>query len=113
LLVDAAQAIRQRDEKGLRALCGAAPVTRQSGRSKTVGMRYACRNRLRQAVHPWGLGAVRYDPRAADHYRRLRARGKNHNRATRGVVDRLISMLIAMLRDGTLYDPGKRIPATG
>jgi hypothetical protein len=74
-------------------------------------MRYACRERLRQAVHAWGLAAARSDPRAHEHYRRLRAKGHNHDCAIRRVVDRLLSMPIAMLRDNTLYDPGKRIAA--
>jgi len=109
LLTEADGAIRKRDLPSLRALCGVAPVTRRSGKSLLVCMRYACRERLRQAVHAWGLGATRCDTRAHEHYTRLRARGYNHNRAVRGVVDRLLAMLIAMLRDNTLYDPAKRI----
>ncbi|MGI4755947.1 MAG: IS110 family transposase, partial [Janthinobacterium lividum] len=42
LLTEASRPIRERDYKALRCYAGTAPVTRQSGKKKTVGMRYAC-----------------------------------------------------------------------
>jgi hypothetical protein len=33
---------------------------------------------------------------------------KTHGRALRGVADRLLAVLVAMLKNGTLYDPDLR-----
>ncbi len=40
-------------------------------------------------------------------YTAARARGQSHGRALRGLADRLLRMLMAMLRSRTLYDPEK------
>jgi hypothetical protein len=42
----------------------------------------------------------------------MRERGLHHERALRGVGDRLLACLIASLRDDTLYDAGLRIART-
>ena len=96
---------------------GYAPVTKSSGKRRekskwtknqnvdgVVVMRRAVNMRLRNAVHHAGNTASR-DPRFAPIYARLRATGANHARAVRGVVDRLLGVLIAMLRSRTLYKP--------
>ncbi len=67
-----------------------------------VVMRRAVNMRLRNAVHHAGNTASR-DPRFAPMYARLRASGANHARAVRGVADRLLGVLIGMLRTQTLY----------
>jgi hypothetical protein len=71
-------------------------------------MRSACNPRLRDAVYHWGQSAARHDPVSRAHYARLRARGHSHARAVRGLVDRLLRVLVAMLTAGTLYDPTRR-----
>src|SRR5262249_16345975 len=53
-LAEAARPLRQRDYRALRAHGGIAPVTRQSGKSRQVGMRYRCNTRLRNALYHWG-----------------------------------------------------------
>ena len=112
MLAEASQPLADRDYTTLRSQGGAAPVTKSSGkRAKnrgTVAMRYACNPRLRNALHFWGMGAIQQDDRARSHYAALRQRGHAHGRAIRGVVDRLLSMLVAMLKTRTLYDPSRR-----
>src|SRR2546428_2047797 len=103
MLAEASRLLAARDYHGLRAQTGVAPITRQSGRRTLVCMRYACNPRLRQAAYHWGQSAARHDPVSRAHYERLRARGHSHARAVRGVVDRLLHVLIAMLTAGTLY----------
>lgn len=112
LLGEAAQPLAARDYATIRALAGAAPVTKQSGKRRGVSMRYACHQRVRQAVYHWARVSVQCDAPSQSHYRALRARGHNHARALRGVADRLLSILIAMLKTGTLYDPQHRRAAT-
>lgn len=105
LLSEVPQALAEADLPRMRVLAGTAPVTKQSGRHRTVGMRRACNHRVRQAMRQWAFTAVRYDPYAKELYQRLRQRGHRHERALRGVGDRLLTCLAATLRDDALYDP--------
>lgn len=110
MLAEASQALAERDYHALRSYAGVAPVTRRSGKGKSVVMRKACNQRLRNAFYHWARVSVQRDPRSNRHYANLRAKGHSHGRATRGVADRLLSMLFAMLRNGTMYDPKLRYP---
>jgi transposase len=111
VLTEGAEAIRRRDLTRLRALGGSAPVTKRSGKTCLVAMRRACSGRLRYAYYHWARTAVQNDERSRAHYRALRAGGKSHGRALRGVVDRLLSVAVAMLRSGALYDAALRSSA--
>ena len=91
----------------LRGQAGTAPVTRQSGKGRWGSMRHSCNPRLRTAVFHWARTAIRDDARCRAHYHRLRQR-HGYARARRGVADRLLGVLIAMLKRGTLYDPARR-----
>lgn len=112
MLAEAGRLLAARDYHGLRTHMGTAPVTKQSGKHRLVRMRYACNRRLRDAAHYWGQSAVRHDPRSRVHYDQLRARGQSHGRALRGVIDRLLRVLIVMLTTQTVYDPSRRLQLT-
>ena len=107
LLSESSRAVAERDGPALRAYAGVAPVTQQSGKSLKVSMRYACNNHLRNAFYHFAMGSLR-DPVARRHYDELRAKGHSHARALRGVADRWVTVLVAMLRSGTLYDATRR-----
>jgi transposase len=107
MLAEAWQPLAARDYQTLRAHAGTAPVTRQSGKTRLVGMRRACNHRLRTAVFHWARNAVRVDAHSQAHYQRLRQR-HGYARALRGVADRLLGLLITLLTNRTLYDPGRR-----
>lgn len=108
LLAEASQPLAERDYHGLRLLTGVAPVTKRSGKLCVVVMRQACHERLREASYHWGRVAVQHDPVSRQSYAEHRARGHSHGRAVRQVVDRLLAVLCAMLRDRTLFDPQRR-----
>lgn len=108
MLVEAAGPIARRDLHGLRSLGGIAPVTRRSGKQDQKLMRRACNARLRYAFYHWGRTAMQRDLLTKSHYTELRQKGHSHGRALRGVVDRLLSVAIAMLKEGTLYEPTRR-----
>ena len=108
MLAEASRLLAARDYHGLRTQAGVAPVTRQSGKRLLVGMRYACNPRLRNALYYWSFISVRYDVHSRQHYQLLRGRGHSHGRALRGVVDRLLTVLMAMLAAQTTYDPARR-----
>jgi hypothetical protein len=104
LLAEANQALRDRDYHALRTLCGVAPVTKRSGKSRRVEMRQACSHRLREALYHWARVATQHDLRSKARYAALRARGHSHGRALRGVADRLLAVACAMLKTRTLFD---------
>lgn len=111
LLTDAGAALQLRDYQALRRLAGVAPVSKRTGgkaKRPQVEQRRACSHRVREAAYHWGRVAVQREPRARAHYSELRARGHSHGRAIRGVVDRLLKVLLAVLTSGSPYDPTRR-----
>jgi transposase len=111
MLAEASQPLRNRDYQALRNYAGAAPVTRRSGKRKVIVMRYACNERLRNALYHWARTSMQKDARARQHYAEMRGRGHRHGRALRGLADRNLAMLFSMLKSGTLYDPVRRSSA--
>jgi hypothetical protein len=110
MLTEASTALRDRDYQALRAQTGIAPVSSQTGKQRrpTVSMRRACNPRLRNAVYHWANINAQRDPISRAHYARLRGAGHSHGRALRGIADRLLAMLVAMLRSGSMYDARRR-----
>ncbi len=104
LLAEACEPLRRRDYHVLRVLSGQAPVTRRSGKSCIVLQRYACNNRLQNAVYHWSRVAIQHDPISRQRYAALRRRGHSHGRALRGVGDRLLYVLCTLLERQTLFD---------
>lgn len=104
LLAEAAEPLRRRDYHALRALAGAAPVTRQSGKQRFVVRRLACNRRLQSALHHWSRVAIQHDAASRRRYDALRRRGHGHARALRSVGDRLLFALCTTLKRQTPYD---------
>lgn len=107
-LGESGDAFERRDYNALRSICGAAPVTKQSGGSRFVVMRQFCQPRLRVALHIAALQAIRIDPKFHDLYVRARARGHTVGRAVRNIVDRLLFLAVQLLRKNELYDITRR-----
>ena len=105
LLAEASDTLQRRDYHALRALCGSAPVTRRSGKSRMVLRRHACNQRLRNATYHWAQNAIQHDAISRAKYDALRAKGHGHARSLRSVIDRLLKVACAMLNSGTLFDP--------
>ncbi|WP_254061770.1 transposase [Granulicella sp. L60] len=108
LLTEASRPIRERDYEALRCYAGTAPVTKQSGKRKTVGMRQACSPRVRNAVFHWATSSLCCDSRSRKQYDALRAAGHLHARALRGLADRLLGVLIALLKTQKTFDRARR-----
>ena len=105
LLCEASGPLGRRDYRALRTLCGAAPVTKRSGKSHIVIMRYAAHVRLRNTVYHWARVATQHDPKCRARYAAFRRRGHSHGRALRGVADRLLALACVLLQRQTLFDP--------
>jgi transposase len=108
MLAEASQALGERDYHALRAYSGIAPVTRRSGKKCVISMRQGCNERLRNAMYHWSRVRIQHDVVSREHYRRLRSAGHPHGRALRGVSDRLLAVLVAMLKSGQPYEAARR-----
>jgi len=104
LIGEAYPALREGNYAALRGRCGVAPVTRQSGKKQVVLMRRACARRLRNAMHYAANVAVQQVPAWGSLYARIRSRGGSHSRALRQVADKMLKVLTAMIRTGTMFD---------
>ena len=104
LLAEASDVLLLRDYNALRALCGAAPVTKRSGKLYQVARHHAVNPRLRQAIYHWARTAVQHDPVSKAKYTALRTRGHRHARALRSVADRLLKVACVMLKNQQLFD---------
>lgn len=92
-----------------RCVAGVAPVTaatgkRQTAARPTVKMRRACNGFVRDALHNAVMAGVGNHPELRHRYRRRRDRGMTEGAACRAEADRMLRILHAMLRDGTLYE---------
>jgi transposase len=112
MLAEASQPLVDRAYHVLRTWMGVAPVTKQSGRRRTVMMRYACNHRLREAAYHWARTGMQRDPASRTYYATLRARGHSHGRALRSVADRLLRVLCVLLTRGRLFDPAWNQPSS-
>ncbi len=85
--------------------CGAAPVTKASGKTSGVYFRWAANTRARKAITSFAHNARRQDPWAGKLYADARARGKRNPHATRIVARAWIRVIWACWHTGTPYDP--------
>jgi transposase len=85
LLGEAAAVLADCNERAFRCYAGVAPITKQSGKSRRVSMRYGCNERIREPCYHWARTSVQRDANSRLHYSRLRQSGHSHGRALRGV----------------------------
>ena len=100
------------------AMCGAAPVTKASGKSRTVGFRYTANKPARVAITGFADNSRHSSAWASDAYRRARAaRGARHPHAVRILARSWVRVLWACWTTDTIYDPsrhrGQQLLVTG
>jgi transposase len=103
---------RFQDAKGLKAYAGAAPITRASGKTKSVTRRKVKNNRLAAAGYTWAFSALTASPGARAHYDRRRDVGDKHAGGLRNLFNRLLGCLHHCLTTGQHYDEATAFPAT-
>jgi transposase len=91
----------------LACLAGVAPSTRQSGKQRTVGFRWAADKQLRDAVCDFAGDSRRANPWAADLYRRAIARGHDHPHAVRILARAWLFVIWHCWQNGAPYDPAQ------
>ncbi|MER6274688.1 IS110 family transposase [Streptomyces sp900105755] len=95
---------RYNSAKARKNYAGTSPVTRASGKSRTVQARYVRNNRLADALQLQAFSALRASSGARRYYDKQRARESGYNAALRQVGNRLVGILHGCLKSRTLYD---------
>ena len=95
------------DARALKAYAGSAPVTRASGKNRTVLTRKVKNQRLASAGYQWAFNALAASPGAKAHYQRRREHGDWHNAALRHLFNRQLGILHHCLTTRQTYDETK------
>jgi transposase len=90
--------------KQIAALVGVAPLNRDSGSYRGQRRVWGGRGRVRAALYMATLVATRYNPCIRAFYAQLCAAGKAKKLALTACMRKLLTILNAMLRDGTYWD---------
>jgi transposase len=95
---------RYRDARCRKNYAGTSPITRASGKKKTVLARYVHNDRLLDALGQQAFSALTGSPGARVYYDDLRRRGIGHRAALRQLANRLVGILHGCLKTGALYN---------
>jgi hypothetical protein len=101
---------RYASAKARKNYAATSPITRQSGKRKTVMARYVHNDRLRDALDRQAFAALSASPGARACYDELRGRGTGHRAALRQLANRLVGILHGCLKTRTLYDEATAWP---
>ncbi len=95
---------RYRDPNVAQCEAGTAPVTRQSGTTRTVHFRRACIHPLRETLWQFAFASLPHCAWARAYYNQARKRGKKHAEAIRMLGNVWLRIVIAIRRDRRPYD---------
>jgi len=98
---------RYADARARKNYAGTSPITRQSGKRKTVLARHVHNDRLIDALGLQAFAALRASPGARAYYDQLRGRGIGHRAALRQLGNRLVGILHGCLKTSTSYHEDK------
>jgi hypothetical protein len=97
---------------GAKELRRSQPITRVSGRKKTVLARKIRDTRLSEPLHQQAFSALTCSPGARAYYDTVRGRGIGHHAALRQLANRLVGILHGCLKTGTLYHEHQASPGS-
>jgi transposase len=95
---------RYASAKARKNYAATSPITRASGKKRTVAARFVHNDRLIDALIAQAFSALKVSPGARAYYDRQRARGATYNAALRQLANRLVGILHGCLKTGTPYD---------
>jgi transposase len=101
---------RYTSAKARKNYAGTSPITRASGKKKTVTARYVHNDRLIDALMTQAFAALTGSPGARAYYDHQRARGSEHNPALRQLANRLVGIQHGCLKTRTLYNEATAWP---
>jgi transposase len=99
----------QLDRRAIAALVGLAPFNRDSGKMRGRRSIYGGRSRIRTLLYMAAVAAVRSNATIREFYNRLKSRGKPHKVALVACMRKMLTILNAMVRDGTPWTPSRAV----
>lgn len=93
----------------IQSFSGIAPVTKRSGKSKSVNKRLACPKFLRQSFHEYAGQSIKQGGWARAYYKELRQRGMKHHAAVRSLAYKWIRIMYRCWQNQEPYDETKYI----
>jgi transposase len=95
---------RWQEWRQLAAQSGTAPITRSSGKQKTVQMRFHCDRDARSVLHLYAGCSRRRCEWAEAFYQQQRQAGKTHSGALRSLANKWLPIMFRMWQERTAYD---------
>ena len=95
------------EPQALQQLSGTAPVTKGSGKTKTVHMRLRCQKSFRNTMHLFAQCSINACDWARALYDKARAAGDTHAQALRKLANRWLKIIHRMWINHEPYDNGK------
>lgn len=80
------------------------PVVRESGKWRTVSLRYACVKPFRRTFRDWAFTSISRSRWARAFYDYHKQRNQNHSTILRNLGKKWIKILFALWSQGTTYD---------
>jgi transposase len=93
----------------IQCFSGIAPVTKSSGKSKTIHKRIACPKFIRQSFHEYAAQSIKKSGWARVYYKDLRQRGMKHHAAVRSLAYKWIRIMYRCWQEQQPYDEAKYI----
>jgi len=102
---------RWQDWRQIAAYLGSSPITRASGKQRSVKMRFHCDREGRNVLHLYAQASRRKCAWAESFYQQQRKAGKTHAGALRSLANKWLRILFRMWRDRTRYDEAAYLAA--
>jgi hypothetical protein len=88
----------------LQGQAGTCPVTKKSGKHKSVLFRRGCCKPLRDTLYKFTFCTLSSVKWVRERYDSMKAEGKSHSRAIRQLSDQWLQIIFAMLTKGVIYN---------
>ncbi|HDH25767.1 MAG TPA: IS110 family transposase, partial [Actinobacteria bacterium] len=95
---------RYTSAKSRRNYAATSPLTRASGKTRTVTARYVRNNRLYNTTIRWAFSSLTTSDGCRAYYDERRTKGDRHYQALRALANRLVGILHGALKHRTLYN---------
>jgi transposase len=97
------------DAQEMQQLSGIAPVTKASGKTKVVQMRWACPKFLRQTFHEFARCSIKFSRWAKAYFKMRKARGHRHQEIIRGLAFKWQRIIFRCWKTREAYDENRYI----
>ena len=95
---------RYKEAKNLQCDAGTAPVTKKSGKTKFVQMRFACRKSFKNALYQFAFSSIMASPWAKQFYYAQRAMNKSHTKVLRTLSNKWLKIIFRLWKDHIPYN---------